>query len=811
MDVMVLKAQQWMNSTYGNDSRYTPVVEDGLTGWGTINGLIIALQIELNMAETAAVIGPTTRSLFNAKYPNGIIAQSNDDETTDNVHSIIQCALWCKGYYAETGAITGYFRGQSAASIVELKADMGFTGNSTVTLEIMECLLSMKQFVLMSNYGGKASIRNIQQKINREYKAYTGIIPCDGLYGREMNTAIIQVLQAIEGFDPSVCNGNFGNGTKGALREITVFNASNNPDWVWIASVALVCNNRLAEATTTWTTDFEDALRFFQGLHALVINGKLDTNTWMSLFISKGNPDRPAIACDTRFEITDALAQRLVADGYQIVGRYLTGGDFKEIRDGELERILDYGLKYFPIFQVNGTDESDFTYEIGKEHAKLAREAAIEHKVPSTVIYFAVDFDAMDYQVTSNIIPYFRGVSEHIGPLYEVGIYAPRNVCTRVCDAGYAVSSFVSDMSTGFSGNLGFPIPTNWNYDQFHEISGYGGNWDLDKVAYSGRIPACDSVDNHTIAGYVIPPDPNTTAIEHNIFEAIDIISDVENAYEEFKSGAYLDYLIQSNYMPQDVHVGVLNYLAKDYTSSLDFGLAVQTFDVAFEQFMLAEHTNLHNRVASYFYHDEDYYERVGRSNREAKTYVSNQNSENNVIGVNDVAHLAYSTLAYVANSLALDYWASWGGDLASGMSGISAYLATYPSEDVQTVANMFIGSCTDNLGSNYSIGCNYTDLCDDADAIGLSRIMEGKSIYTHLLSDSMEEYYNNLSTTKRYSQYQYDSLSFDSLEDLYRDLYTKTYVGAASILDIFKEGASVDVQIAACKAFANYIWTKIK
>ena len=89
MDIMVLKSQQWMNDTYGGDSRYTRVAEDGATGWGTINGLIIALQIELGMAETAAVIGPTTRGKFNAKYPGGITRQAADDTDTDNVHSII--------------------------------------------------------------------------------------------------------------------------------------------------------------------------------------------------------------------------------------------------------------------------------------------------------------------------------------------------------------------------------------------------------------------------------------------------------------------------------------------------------------------------------------------------------------------------------------------------------------------------------------------------------------------------------------------------------------------------------------------------
>lgn len=251
MDAMVLMSQQWMNKTYGNDNRYTKVVEDGLTGWGTINGLIIAMQIELGMTETAAIIGPNTRNKFNVKYPNGIKEQSDNDERTDNMHGIIQCALWCKGYYAELGSITGQYKGQTAASVKELKSDIGFTSGvtSTVTIEIMEQLLSMKQFVLLSNQGGRSVIRSIQQKINREYKNYTGIIPCDGLYGREMNTAIIQVLQAVEGFGPEVSNGNFGNGTKGALKIITSSNSAQNPNWVWIASVALVCNKYLSSTT----------------------------------------------------------------------------------------------------------------------------------------------------------------------------------------------------------------------------------------------------------------------------------------------------------------------------------------------------------------------------------------------------------------------------------------------------------------------------------------------------------------------------------------------------------------------------------
>lgn len=111
----------------------------------------------------------------------------------------------------------------------------------------MMALLSMKQFKLLSAYGGKISIRTAQQAVNRQYKAYTGIVPTDGLYGREMNTALIQVLQAIEGFSPAEATGNFGNGTRSRLQTIS----GGSSQWVWLASMALVCNGYSVTPTST--------------------------------------------------------------------------------------------------------------------------------------------------------------------------------------------------------------------------------------------------------------------------------------------------------------------------------------------------------------------------------------------------------------------------------------------------------------------------------------------------------------------------------------------------------------------------------
>lgn len=507
VDQMVLQTQQWLNNTYGNDSRFNRIEENGQTGWSTIYALIRALQIELGIQATADNFGPSTRSLFLQRYPFGVQQQRDGDIATSNVYSIIQGGLWCKGYSTGNN-ITQHFYGGTGAAVKALKADMGFGGDSSVDVDIMAALLSMQQFVLLSAYGGTLPIRMAQQSINSAYREYTGIIPTDGLYGREMNTALIQVLQALEGFTPEEATGNFGDGTRARLKTITSDNATENETWLWLASTALACIG-LGTPTRTWTDQFTNLLKDFQQQYALTVTGVIDPTTWMSLLTSKGDPTRPCIACDTRFEITDSRLSTLRADGYEIVGRYLSepGQEsltpseyFKAIRPGELNRIISGGMQFFPIFQEYSTLLEHFTSSSGITHAKAACEAARRLNIPPTYIYFAVDFDATDEQVTSNILPYFRSIHSSMNGGYGVGIYASRNICTRVIDAGCASSAFVSDMSTGFSGNLGFPIPDAWAYDQFTEIKNYKNQkWDLDRVACSGRTPAC---------AVLLPPPP---------------------------------------------------------------------------------------------------------------------------------------------------------------------------------------------------------------------------------------------------------------------------------------------------------------
>ena len=62
-DPYILNVQKWINNTFGNDSRFDRVDEDGIIGWGTIYGLIKGLQIKLGISTLANNFGTGTEKV----------------------------------------------------------------------------------------------------------------------------------------------------------------------------------------------------------------------------------------------------------------------------------------------------------------------------------------------------------------------------------------------------------------------------------------------------------------------------------------------------------------------------------------------------------------------------------------------------------------------------------------------------------------------------------------------------------------------------------------------------------------------------
>lgn len=476
LDEMVLITQVYLNETYKNNSHWIKIDENGKTGWPTIRGLIRALQIETGISTPNGNFGPATE----AACPT-LKKDLNPSDKTQRLVYILQGAMWCKGF--SPGGFTGTFGDGTESGVKKFQTSAGLAGakvNGIADPMIFKALLNMDAYVLVSS--GDSKIREIQMNLNRDYHKWIGLRPTDGRYGRDTNKALIYAIQVEEGIAEP--NGTFGPTTQSLLPTISY--GSSQKNFVKIAQYALYCNRFDPTGFTgTFGNGTIAAVREFQKFSMLPNTGNVGPMTWASLLVSSGDKNRKGTACDCSSEVTDARAKTLKANGYEIVGRYIAGGEWKKLKSHEAQVIFKNGLRLFPIYQTAGNSAGYFTEARGTIDAREGIQSALEYGFPrGTIIYFAVDFDAVDDEVTSNILPYFRKIKREFNRYnpkgYKIGIYGARNVCTRVggkndngslLGEGISVSSFVCDMSTGFSGNLGYALPPDWAFDQIKEYS----------------------------------------------------------------------------------------------------------------------------------------------------------------------------------------------------------------------------------------------------------------------------------------------------------------------------------------------------
>ena len=558
-DPPVYYAQVWLNETYGNISNWVTLAEDGLTGQGTMGGLVRALQHELGTGVDGG-FGAGTEAAFESFYSSTGGQLQLIMSSENNMNNFVKAALWCKGYYGYVNYnYDGHIDQTTFDGLETLKEDAGIDGLlgwGVISAKLMKSLLSMDQFVLVESAGGKSDIREIQQYLNANFGDYIGIIPCDGIYQRSMNEALIKRLQYIEGQRGSAVDGIFGSGTQSLLP---ILNDSNHPaEAVRLFNFCLTCNGHKSSGTA-WTSAVKEKTRAFQSRYSIAETGNGDVDTWMALLLSKGNPNRAAQGCDCATILDEAKANALYAAGYRYVGRYLSGtvGSgpsvlSKAMTKSEMTAIFNAGLRIFAIFQEGVPSLQRYTYELGKEDAAKAISAAKSLDIPMReYIYFAVDHDVLDGYISSTVKPYFEGINEVFednGHIYNIGIYGSRNVCSRICNEyGLASSCFVGDMSTGYSGNMGFPLPECWAFDQFHEYSFSYNNglmsFPLDKDAVSGMYLGFSEFGNMSSGTVPVTDNQKRTAV-------YDIIKNINGVTEQIASPLELNWESPSILIP---------------------------------------------------------------------------------------------------------------------------------------------------------------------------------------------------------------------------------------------------------------------
>lgn len=559
-DQNIQKAQKYLNNMYGHRKEWVTLDEDGITGSLLCQGLIRAFQIENNVSPVTGVVGNATLNKMRS-LPT-VSKMEPSDASNPNV-CILQCALFAKGFNA--GGITGIYYTTGVNAVKQYQAYANLEQTGIIDWKVWMGLISLNWF--NKTNGGDVNVRTIQRQLNADWSDIIGVGPCDGVVSRFTAYAMIAALQAAEGiytdFMGSLDGTNFGAQTTNEFPN--VLKQGQNGSYVKynkLVQYGLYLNGynpkrfdgNFDSTTKSLVTDFQE----FYALTGigLVTPGEVNCATMKSLLTSKGDTSRKSKACDCSNVLNAQQALDLKAAGYQVVGRYLTGtvggSTRKFITFEEIKNIKNAGLRVFPIYQDGGYKLQYFQdLRQGIVDAHTAIAAAKRIGIPSgTTIYFAVDFDCYGFQMISFIVPYFRKLKMIFNSLtntknYKIGIYAPRYICTYISDLGLAEYSFVADMSSGFSCNLGYPIPKNWAFDQFFELNSSNGgkfnsspDFDLDKVGYSGRDSGISNFDD---VKYLSPDqlaDRNESVLNdvqrdqyaYNVFEPLGYLDRITNA-----------------------------------------------------------------------------------------------------------------------------------------------------------------------------------------------------------------------------------------------------------------------------------------
>lgn len=485
---MVKQTQTWLNKTYCGSAGYTPFSEnelDGITGQGTFKRLIQGLQIELNKIYgcSLTVDGSFGNATINALPPTIAIGYSYK-----NIVKIIQGSFWCKGYSA--GPIDGIYGVSVENAVKQFENDAGLTSTGVITPIILQGIMNTDAYFYAGDSGTLPYYQHLVQKaMNQKYGSFFGLVAPNGIWERKSHKMLIKCCQKV--WNITSPDGIWGNNTQSKAPTLSINNGSSNQTSIILLQWALTINGYYTGTFSgIFDVNLKDSVFRFQEFMCIGADGIASKGTWASLLSSKGDTNRNVKALDTATRLTTSVLNLLKSQGYTDIGRYLTNattGLDKKLTLEELADISNAGFNTFFIYQTSGNNEGYFSLNgQGLRDASLAKIAAQKLYIPyGTTIYFAVDFDVKTAFIEQYIVPYFRELKLSISGLYQIGVYGPRAVCNALAKKGLTRYSFVADMSSGFTGNIGQPMPINWAYEQISEVT--TGGIGIDKCVVSPR------------------------------------------------------------------------------------------------------------------------------------------------------------------------------------------------------------------------------------------------------------------------------------------------------------------------------------
>lgn len=754
MDKMVQKVQTWLMEHYNGKDRFETIKEediDGIAGTGTVRRLIEALQIELNENFNTKIIVDGSFGLGTLKGLPAIIGKGYN---IPNIVCIIQGSLWCKGYSA--GEIDGIYGDGVVVGVRRFQRDAGINEDGIIRPYILQGIMNTDGYAFSNNSNSrKSGIHRIQLAMNKYYGLKIGLTAPNGDWDKKSQRNFIKCCQSEWGI--SVVDGVWGDNTMKSAPTLSKNVSGYKASKILLQMALTLSGNYKGEFTGIFDDATYKAVYNFQDTMEIGADGVVGKGTWASLLSTRGNTSRKAKAFDTNVRLTSETAMKYKNLGYTDVGRYLTnvknGVLDKRITPEELDIIKKTGLKVFPIFQKYGRENDYFTQNQGETDGKEAMLAAINLGFPSTVtIYFAIDYDIYKSDIDKYIVPYFKGIHKAIGKSYSVGVYGPRAVCNLLYENKLAEYSFVSDMSSGFSSNIGEVMPVNWAYEQFFEDK----SLNIDKCMTSKRSTGV--VPDWTNKG------GNFNEIK-NIYDTVkkyltvilaitNPASSTPKIYDINK--CILAYLRSSNY---DITVGIDKVLDKiisnkDFSGLKEFGKGAGWNILAGER-----HPDIVKTVEKN-YPDFD-----------PKKY----SFQDPITSIDiEITHFAATLGAYIttffitdlgkSEESALDSYTGWAGDLIQMYAIISMSLEKGYNYFDNTNLQKMIGTLDGELNgyimfdkngeemSKPSSGFSMVDLIQDVDAFNIYKIYNLNKI--EIYNALNDYYYVSAKCKKRYTYF---------------------------------------------------------
>ena len=191
----------------------------------------------------------------------------------------------------------------------------------------------------------------------------------------------------------------------------------------------------------------------------------------------------------------------------------------KRLELPEAEALSANEMQIAVVFQQRQDRVADFSESKGFAAGRTAFRHA-QHSIgqpTNSGIYFSVDFDASNSEITNNVIPYFQGVrrafTEESGgnPEYRVGVYGSGLVSSRLTNEGLIQLTWLA-MSRGFRGTRDALEAGEFHLAQrapATQLCGLG-------VDFNDPNPARPDFGSFTIDTPVVPPGPVTSIGEQH-------------------------------------------------------------------------------------------------------------------------------------------------------------------------------------------------------------------------------------------------------------------------------------------------------